>query len=83
MATAVHLGPAAMDWLLVDAQGQEVCKRQSWDSSQALISLDASCCCIKVKLGARVLGGRSAACAPALDAASVGHAKARCVKRHS
>ena len=48
MATAVHLGPAAVDWLLVDALGQEACKRQSWDSSQALISLDESTSFIKV-----------------------------------
>ena len=48
MATAVHLGPAAMDWRLVDGPGQEQAKRQSWDSSQALISLDSSCSFIKV-----------------------------------
>ena len=48
VATAVHLGPADMDWLLVDAWGQELRKRPSWDSSQALISLDSSCSFIKV-----------------------------------
>lgn len=48
MATAVHLGPATMDWVLVDCQGGEATCRPSWDSSQALISLDSSASFIKV-----------------------------------